>query len=70
MANSEVVEQITLGYRLDRPLSCPHDVYNLMRRTWLDDADKRPAFHSLYDELYEINDNINAVCVPAGMHFT
>ena len=70
MSNAEVVQQITLGHRLARPLSCPHDVYNLMRRTWHDDSDKRPAFYTLYDELYEISDNINAVCVPAGMHLT
>ena len=67
MTNSEVAIQITQGYRLSRPFSCPHDVYHLMQLTWHDESVKRPTFLALYDKIYEINDNINAVCVPAGM---
>uniref|UniRef100_H2ZIU5 Tyrosine-protein kinase n=1 Tax=Ciona savignyi TaxID=51511 RepID=H2ZIU5_CIOSA len=34
LSNTEVVERVAHGHRLERPQSCPHDVYRLMLKTW------------------------------------
>ena len=37
MTNVDVVEQVTRkGYRMERPESCPVEIYRIMMKTWRD----------------------------------
>ncbi|XP_033098935.1 tyrosine-protein kinase BTK-like isoform X2 [Anneissia japonica] len=49
MSNVEVVDQVTRhGYRMEKPDSCPPDVYRLMRKCWQEKAEDRPTFSHIH----------------------
>lgn len=54
MSNTDVVEMVGNGYRLERPSRCPHEVYNIMRRTWEYDPLNRPNFENLKHQINDI----------------
>lgn len=56
MGNVEVVESVVNGHRLERPNQCPHNIYNIMRRTWDMNPESRPAFSELLHTFYNLND--------------
>uniref|UniRef100_H2ZIT7 Tyrosine-protein kinase n=1 Tax=Ciona savignyi TaxID=51511 RepID=H2ZIT7_CIOSA len=60
LSNTEVVERVAHGHRLERPQSCPHDVYRLMLKTWDMEPEKRPSFNNLCYEVEDIIDVVNA----------
>ena len=33
--NSQVLDEVLMGYRLERPKLCPPEIYDLMRKCWL-----------------------------------
>nr|XP_002124836.3 tyrosine-protein kinase Btk29A [Ciona intestinalis] len=68
LSNTEVVERVAVGHRLERPQSCPHDVYLLMLKTWDMEPEKRPSFEILSMEIEDIVDIVNAACMPEGMY--
>ncbi|XP_078494431.1 tyrosine-protein kinase Tec isoform X3 [Ciona intestinalis] len=68
LSNTEVVERVAVGHRLERPQSCPHDVYLLMLKTWDMEPEKRPSFEILSLEIEDIVDVVNAACMPEGMY--
>eukprot|EP00041_Stephanoeca_diplocostata_P024068 m.602569 g.602569 ORF g.602569 m.602569 type:complete len:474 (-) comp22447_c0_seq2:3455-4876(-) len=52
MNQKEVVEKVTAGYRMERPESCPKDLYDkVMMWCWEIDAKNRPSFKELADKL-------------------
>uniref|UniRef100_H2ZIU4 Tyrosine-protein kinase n=1 Tax=Ciona savignyi TaxID=51511 RepID=H2ZIU4_CIOSA len=59
LSNTEVVERVAHGHRLERPQSCPHDVYRLMLKTWDMEPEKRPSFNNLCYEVEDIIDVVN-----------
>ncbi|XP_034979586.1 tyrosine-protein kinase Srms [Zootoca vivipara] len=52
MTNQETIQQITRGYRLPRPNSCPAEVYGVMLECWKTHPEDRPPFHSLKEMLF------------------
>ena len=46
----EVLELLEKGERLPQPKICTIDVYMLMIKCWMKDADSRPSFKELADE--------------------
>ncbi len=63
MSNNEVLEFVDKhDRRLERPHDCPHEVYQVMRKTWHKDKDRRPTFASLYTTLCSIIDSYNMDC--------
>lgn len=44
LTNAEVVERIRQGHRLEKPKSCPPEIFQLMKLCWQELADKRPSF--------------------------
>ena len=46
-----VLEKITQGYRMPRPLGCPEELYELMTDCWKEDASSRPTFKTLFWQL-------------------
>ncbi|XP_048842338.1 tyrosine-protein kinase SRK2 [Brienomyrus brachyistius] len=51
MSNMEVVQQLSKGYRMFCPASCPKGLYDIMRDCWKDEACDRPTFETLLWEL-------------------
>lgn len=45
--NAEVVHQVQVGQRLERPRGCPQDVYEVMKNCWETEPDERPSFRML-----------------------
>ena len=62
--NSKVWVQVMSGYRLSRPMTCPQDVYDVMKSCWGDAAAGRPTFGALLASLTTIaskTDDLNIV---------
>uniref|UniRef100_A0A452SKF9 Tyrosine-protein kinase n=1 Tax=Ursus americanus TaxID=9643 RepID=A0A452SKF9_URSAM len=51
LSNHETLQQVTRGYRLPRPASCPAEVYTLMLECWRGSPEERPAFPALQERL-------------------
>ncbi|XP_064429534.1 tyrosine-protein kinase Srms isoform X4 [Mirounga angustirostris] len=51
LSNHETLQQVTRGYRLPRPASCPAEVYTLMLECWKGSPEERPAFATLQKKL-------------------
>ncbi|XP_030050034.1 angiopoietin-1 receptor isoform X1 [Microcaecilia unicolor] len=44
MTCAELYEKLPQGYRLEKPLNCDDEVYDLMRQCWREKAYERPSF--------------------------
>jgi serine/threonine protein kinase len=51
LSNETTAERVVLGYRLEKPMDCPDDVYSLMRSCWDADPSKRPSFLDIVDNI-------------------
>jgi len=55
LKNAEVVKSVTRGSRLDKPESCPEELYALMLRCWSLNPAERPSFVEISKELRAIS---------------
>ena len=58
LTNAQVVEQIRGGHRLERPRSCPREVFHVMKLCWEEQPEDRPSFGkltTLLETLFESN---------------
>uniref|UniRef100_A0A673BVH1 Tyrosine-protein kinase n=1 Tax=Sphaeramia orbicularis TaxID=375764 RepID=A0A673BVH1_9TELE len=53
MKGNDVLQMIESGQRMDSPLNCPPEMYELMRTCWTYKADERPAFTVVEPRLRE-----------------
>ena len=53
MGNTEVINFVSRGNRIDRPIGCPHAVYTIMLSCWRSDGAARPSFATLQAQLHE-----------------
>ena len=60
MTNKEVLQQIPLGYRMNKFPECPDALYEIMLHCWQLDPFHRPTFDMLHHQLEEFfyNDQI------------
>ncbi|XP_062445533.1 tyrosine-protein kinase Srms-like [Rhea pennata] len=49
--NQETIRQITRGYRLPRPSTCPPEIYVIMLECWNGNTEARPTFCTLRERL-------------------
>ncbi|ESN97361.1 hypothetical protein HELRODRAFT_178148 [Helobdella robusta] len=66
---ADVYSFLETGQRMDCPRNCPQNVYQLMRKCWQWEAEKRPTFkeiHSMLDNLTQPCD-INSGCEDVGV---
>ncbi|XP_035158810.3 tyrosine-protein kinase Srms isoform X2 [Callithrix jacchus] len=61
MTNHETLQQITRGYRLPRPATCPAEVYVLMLECWRGSPEERPTFAMLWEKLHAIHRGLSRV---------
>ena len=61
--NAKVWVEVLGGYRLPCPLTCPHEVHQLMLSCWLEAA-LRPDFVTLVARLEEIQKHASTLIVP------
>ena len=48
MNNKTVLEQVELGYRMEKPAEVPEGVYVKMRECWHEKPEQRPTFDHLF----------------------
>ncbi|XP_071398244.1 tyrosine-protein kinase SYK isoform X2 [Centroberyx affinis] len=53
MKGNDVMQMIEGGSRMDAPLNCPPEMYELMRKCWTYKADERPGFSLVEPRLRE-----------------
>lgn len=53
MKGNEVMQKIESGERMDAPMNCPMEIYELMRTCWTYKADERPGFAVVEPRLRE-----------------
>nr|XP_039268901.1 tyrosine-protein kinase ZAP-70-like [Styela clava] len=58
MKGREILEMLERNERLDCPIACPPDVYDLMLYCWTYEADQRPSFDQLVPIMKEIMKNV------------
>lgn len=59
MANAEVLEQVRRGYRMPKPSNCRDEFYSIMFSCWKQNAEDRPGFLSLQEQLNDFFTNVN-----------
>ena len=60
-SSRRIINELRKGYRLEKPLLCPQDVYDIMCRVWHADPNDRPDFKQLQKEL-------NVIIVSSTSH--
>ncbi|XP_034846271.1 proto-oncogene tyrosine-protein kinase ROS isoform X1 [Mirounga leonina] len=50
-SNLDVLNYVQTGGRLEPPRNCPDDLWDLLTQCWAQEADQRPTFHKIQDQL-------------------
>ena len=50
MSNAETIRNVTTGYRMESPIDCPEEVYQVMLQCWNSNPDVRPSFSELAEK--------------------
>ena len=58
---ADVVKHVEKGYRMEKPEGCPREIHDLMQQAWDLNADRRPTFHQVKQQLGQLKDNPNFV---------
>ncbi|NXV01110.1 FRK kinase, partial [Cettia cetti] len=53
MSGHQVIQLLDNGYRLPQPEKCPEPLYKMMLQCWSAEADERPTFEALSEQLEE-----------------
>jgi megakaryocyte-associated tyrosine kinase len=51
LSNSEVIQEVSKGYRMPPPDNCPKQIVELMNECWHDDPLKRPQWINIFVKL-------------------
>ena len=57
MSNTEAVEAIARGHRLEQLPDCEKEIYGIMTACWMVKPDERPTFKELFDRLHKLSDH-------------
>lgn len=53
LTNTQVLEQVSQGYRMPCPMNCPNKLYDIMLNCWKKEPECRPTFETLQWQLEE-----------------
>jgi c-src tyrosine kinase len=56
---ADVVKHVEKGYRMEKPEGCPQEIYKLMCQAWDLNADRRPTFHQVKQQLAQLKEMEN-----------
>ncbi|XP_065838243.1 tyrosine-protein kinase BTK-like [Oscarella lobularis] len=56
-SNAQVLQEVLDGYRLDRPHSCPPEVYKMLKSCWEDLPERRPSFQLVHQNLQAMGED-------------
>lgn len=56
-------EYLQAGHRMEKPATCPDELYNIMIQCWKENRCERPFFHELTSQLENIIQSKIVVCV-------
>ena len=51
---TELYTNLATGYRMEKPLQCPQELYMLMLDTWMAHPDQRPGFQEIHERINRI----------------
>ncbi|XP_068115131.1 proto-oncogene tyrosine-protein kinase LCK-like [Hyperolius riggenbachi] len=54
MTNSEMIDYLERGYRMQQPDQCPKELYDLMLKCWKEHPEERPTFKFLHSYLVRL----------------
>lgn len=72
-SNFEASEKILAGYRMDKPNDCPADVYEIMKKCWEEEPEKRPTFAQIIEMIEQVlsgKPNTMVVVKDTGSFYT
>ncbi|KOC60955.1 Tyrosine-protein kinase Btk29A [Habropoda laboriosa] len=58
LKNTEVVDRVERGMRLERPKACFKEVYEVMRKCWAHCPEERPSFRVLKEQLISVSQGL------------
>lgn len=58
---ADVVKHVEKGYRMEKPEGCPQEIHKLMTQAWDLNADQRPTFNQVKQQLAQLKDTPNFV---------
>eukprot|EP00049_Salpingoeca_infusionum_P009420 m.157172 g.157172 ORF g.157172 m.157172 type:complete len:200 (+) comp14332_c1_seq10:26-625(+) len=67
MMDTDVVQKVKLGYRMQLPEGCPDSFYSLMRQCWNMSTKSRPDFEDLLSSLLELREHYQATETAYGL---
>ena len=56
---ADVLKHVEKGYRMEKPEGCPQEIYKLMCQAWDLNADRRPTFHQVKQQLAQLKEMEN-----------
>ena len=65
MSAKELLRKLSQGYRLERPVHCGRELYNIMYHCWNTCPDKRPPFSELASQLSDMLSNAQDYLQPS-----
>lgn len=57
---ADVVKHVEKGYKMEAPEGCPKSIYDVMKKAWNLDVDKRPSFKEIGKTLETLQGKINS----------
>ena len=67
MSSKEVIHQLKEGYRMDMPLDCPNEIFQMMNECWHVNPENRPTAEELFHQLDELK--LAVVSAPDGQYY-
>lgn len=62
------MKHVEKGYRMEKPEGCPQEIHDLMRMAWDLNADLRPTFNQVKQQLAQLKDTPNFIWNPPEQH--
>jgi len=56
---ADVVKHVEKGYRMEKPEGCTQEIHDLMRQAWDLNAERRPTFHQVKQQLGQLKETPN-----------
>ena len=59
--------EVQRGYRMTKPINCPSNIYNLMRKCWEHNPNDRPSFKEILIMLNKITIEVESESIYSDL---